>query len=99
MFKAHQSHKIYPCDLTDEQWTLVEPLLPPPSHASEEGARARSICGKSSTRFGLSIGVGVNGLCCSTLSSPRVRPMTTLPDGGTTAPGARWLRCYANKRA
>ena len=29
MFKEPQSRKRYPSDLTDEQWTLVEPLLPP----------------------------------------------------------------------
>lgn len=28
MFTVHQSRKRYPSDLTDEQWTLVEPLLP-----------------------------------------------------------------------
>ena len=43
MLKEYQSRKRYPSDLTDEQWTLVEPLLPPLSRASEEGARARSI--------------------------------------------------------
>ena len=41
MLKENQSRKKYPSDLTDEQWTMVEPLLPPPSHASEEDARAR----------------------------------------------------------
>ena len=88
MLKEYQSRKRYPSDLTDEQWTLVEPLLPPLSRASEEGARARSICGKSSTRFSISIG-GCHGICCPTSSSPRVLPMTTLPNGVTTAPGAR----------
>ena len=29
MLKEYQSRKRYPSDLTDEQWTLVEPLLPP----------------------------------------------------------------------
>ena len=83
MLKEHQSRKRYPSELTDEQWTLVEPLLPPPSHAREEGARARSIGGKSSTRCGISIGVVVKGICCPTISSPRVRPMTTLPNSVT----------------
>ena len=85
MFKEYESQR-YPSDLTDEQWTLVEPLLPAKPR-QREGARARSICGKSSTRFGISIGVGVNGICCPTSSSPRVLPMTTLPNGVTTAPG------------
>jgi hypothetical protein len=29
MLKENQSRKKYPSDLTDEQWTLVAPLLPP----------------------------------------------------------------------
>ena len=28
MLKEYQSRKRYPSDLTDEQWTLVEPLPP-----------------------------------------------------------------------
>ena len=43
MFKEHQSRKRYPSDLTDEQWTLVEPLLPPakPTPARRAPAQGR----------------------------------------------------------
>ena len=40
MLKEYQSRKEYPSDLTDsEQWTLVEPLLPPLSRASRRRPR------------------------------------------------------------
>src|SRR5499426_4121310 len=42
MFKAHQSRKRYPSDLTDEQWTLVEPLLPP-AKPRQRGGRPRDV--------------------------------------------------------
>jgi len=29
MFKKNRSRKKYPSDLTDEQWAIVEPLIPP----------------------------------------------------------------------
>lgn len=35
------SRKAYPTDLTDDQWTLVEPLLPPPKTA--HGGRPREL--------------------------------------------------------
>jgi hypothetical protein len=36
----------YPSDLSDEEWTLVEPLIPPPSVA---GVGARWWCARWST--------------------------------------------------
>jgi len=42
MVKAHQSRKRYPSDLTDEQWTLVEPLLPP-AKPRQRGGRPRTV--------------------------------------------------------
>jgi len=42
MVKAHQSRKRYPSDLTDEQWTLVEPLLPP-AKPRQRGGRPRKV--------------------------------------------------------
>jgi transposase len=47
MVQQGQVRKKYPSDLTDEQWAIVEPMIPPPSRAHEEGARGRSTCGKS----------------------------------------------------
>ena len=70
MLKEYQSRKRYPSDLTDEQWTLVEPL--PSAKPRQRGGRPRQVdMRKSSTRFGISIGVGVNGICCPTSSSPK----------------------------
>ena len=40
MFKAYQSRQRYPSDLTDEQWPLVEPLLPP-AQPRQRGGRPR----------------------------------------------------------
>src|SRR5215475_13789418 len=42
MVKAPQSRKRYPSDLTDEQWTLVEPLLPP-AKPRQRGGRPRTV--------------------------------------------------------
>ena len=33
------SHRAYPTDLTDAQWTLLEPLVPPP----QPGGRAPAL--------------------------------------------------------
>ena len=41
MLEDGQSRKRYPSDLTDEQWAIVGPMLPPPSRAHAEVARAR----------------------------------------------------------
>jgi putative transposase len=40
MLKEYQSRKRYPSDLTDEPWTLVEPLLPP-AKPRQRGGRPR----------------------------------------------------------
>ena len=42
MFKEYPSRKRYPSDLTDEQWTLVEPLLPP-AKPRQRGGRPRKV--------------------------------------------------------
>ena len=42
MFKENPSRKNYPSDLTDTQWTLVEPLLPP-AKSRQRGGRPRKI--------------------------------------------------------
>jgi len=42
MFKENQSRKKYPSDLTDAQWTLVEPLLPP-AKPRQRGGRPRQV--------------------------------------------------------
>ena len=42
MLKENQSRKNYPSDLTDTQWTLVEPLLPP-AKSRQRGGRPRKV--------------------------------------------------------
>jgi putative transposase len=42
MFKTDCSRKRYPSDLTDEQWAIVEPLIPPPK-SSPRGGRPRQV--------------------------------------------------------
>ena len=42
MLKKDQSRKKYPSDLTDEQWTIVEPLIPPATQ-SPRGGRPREV--------------------------------------------------------
>jgi len=42
MLQKDRSRKKYPSDLTDEQWAIVEPLLPPPK-SSPRGGRPRQV--------------------------------------------------------
>lgn len=42
MFKKDRSRKRYPSDLTDEQWAIVEPLIPP-TKQSPRGGRPRQV--------------------------------------------------------
>ena len=42
MSKADRSHKIYPSDLTDEQWAIVAPLIPP-AKAGPRGGHPRQV--------------------------------------------------------
>ena len=42
MLKEYQCRKRYPSALTDEQWTLVEPLLPP-AKPRQRGGRPRQV--------------------------------------------------------
>jgi transposase len=42
MLRKDRSRKVYPSDLTDEQWTIVEPLLPP-AKQRPRGGRPRAV--------------------------------------------------------
>ena len=42
MFKQDRSRKRYPSDLTDEQWAIVEPLLPP-AKSGPRGGHPRTV--------------------------------------------------------
>ena len=42
MFQKDRPRKQYPSDLTDEQWTLVAPLIPPPK-SNPRGGRPRQV--------------------------------------------------------
>ena len=48
MFKKDRSRKKYPSDLTDEQWAIVEPLIPPAKQGPRGGHPRQVECGKSS---------------------------------------------------
>jgi len=41
MASSPSSPRRYPCDLTDKQWTLLEPLLPPPNTAGRREKHPR----------------------------------------------------------
>jgi len=49
--------KIYPTDLTDKQWNVLEPLIP----TSKVGGRPRTVCAKFSTLSSISLPVAVRG--------------------------------------
>ena len=42
MLKENQSRKVSPSDVTDEQWALVAPLLPP-AKSNPRGGRPRQV--------------------------------------------------------
>jgi transposase len=42
MWKKDQSRKKYPSDLTDEQWAIVAPLIPP-AKQSPRGGHPRTV--------------------------------------------------------
>lgn len=42
MLQEDQSRKKYPSDLTDEQWAILEPMIPPPKQ-SKRGGRPREV--------------------------------------------------------
>jgi putative transposase len=42
MLKENRSRKIYPSDLTDEQWAIVAPMIPP-AKQSKRGGRPREV--------------------------------------------------------
>src|SRR6266705_532851 len=42
MFKQDRPRKKYPSDLTDEQWTIVKPLIPP-AKRHKQGGHPRTV--------------------------------------------------------
>ena len=42
MFKKSQDRKLYKSDLTDEQWAIVEPMIPP-AKQNQRGGRPREV--------------------------------------------------------
>ena len=45
MWPERQPRKSYPSDITDEQWAILAPLIPPREPSVEDGL-ARSTCAK-----------------------------------------------------
>ena len=82
--------KPYLTDLTDEQWTILAPLLLPQASRTH----VRWTCAKSSTRSYPLTAPAANGTCCRTLCFPRAPSMKTWRRGATMARGsACWTRC------
>ena len=83
------SRKPYSTDLTNEQWAILEPLIPPAKH----GGHPREVgCARCSTRCSISTGQVANGACCPTICCPRA-PFTSISsNGGKTARGSgSWM--------
>jgi putative transposase len=75
----------YPCDLSDVEWALLAPLLPP----SKPGGRPRGVdLRASSMPSSTSCAAAANGVSClvSTGRGPRCTP--TFVRGGVTGPGS-----------
>ena len=71
MAHEEQARKRYPTDLTDEQWVILEPMLPrPPNMAARHG---ELICVPYSTRCCIRIGPGVSGICYRTIAPQKYR--------------------------
>src|SRR4051794_37085657 len=83
----------YKTDLTDEQWAVIEPLLP----AAKPGGRPREVDLREVVNTLLyQARTGCSGTTCRTTWCPRARPTTTSRAGATTAPGRGWwTRCAA----
>jgi len=74
----------YPTDLTDAQWALLAPLLPPP----QPGGRPRTcICAKSSTPSSISSAPVVRGACCRMISHPGGPSIIISASGVSMVPG------------
>ena len=91
----------YPSDLTDDEWALVAPMIPPGRH----GGRKRSVNVREVlTGFSTCSGPDANGRHCPKTCRRRARCMTISNSGTGTA---RWsasimrftLRCVSSKAA
>jgi transposase len=99
MVQESLSRKFYPSDLTDEQWAIVEPLIPP-AKQSPRGGRPREVDMREvlNTIFYLNrSGCQWDMLPHDLL--PKALSMTTLPNGAMTGHGPRWSRPCANEPA
>ena len=76
--------KAYPSDLSDDQWALIEPLIP----INFTGRPRKVDLPRSSTPSSPSTARAASGTCCRTTSRPRAPSTTTSPSGATTAPGS-----------
>jgi transposase len=80
-----RTRKPYLTDLTDEQWAILELLIPPP----RPGGRPRAVDMREVINTILYLNAPVaNGTCCPTIYCPKVASMNTLPSGATMVPGS-----------
>ena len=62
--------QVYPSDLTDAQWAMLEPLL---QRATGPGRPTELICVPSSTRCSTRIEPAANGVYCQSIFRPTAR--------------------------
>ena len=76
--------KPYPSDLTDEQWAIIEPLIPVNKTGRPRTVPMREVLNAISA----STAPAATGTCCRTTCPPGAPSTTTSPSGGTPAPGS-----------
>src|SRR5512144_87328 len=86
MSNEERTRKPYPTDLTDEQWAIVEPMIPPPR--TQHGGTPRRV----DMREVINTLLHQNRTGCQWELLPhdlfpRARFTSTLPSGGMTEPG------------
>ena len=68
------TRKAYPSDLTDDQWNLIEPLIPP---KIGKGKNRKTTCERSSTAPCTCCEPVASGITHPTTCFPKERPITT----------------------
>ena len=78
------TRKPYSTDLTNEQWAILEPLIPPAKH----GGRPREVdMREARTCRSISTARDASGICCPTTCCRKVRSTGISSNGATTERG------------
>src|SRR6266487_6646738 len=91
-----RSSRGYPSDLTEQEWAILDPLIPP---AKGGGIRARRTCVRFSTRSSTWIAPDANGGPCRTIFPRGRRSGEISAPLATMAPGSACMRPCAIRRA